>query len=104
MDFGASWGAPGHLLGRLGGVLGASWGVLGASWERLGSVLRGSWMHFGGIWELFGWYFGAWEASLRRLAEILKNLEFHWRVLQKSRSGESEIYEKISLEASWDRF
>ena len=46
MDFGASWGAAGHLLGRLG----ASWarlgGVLGASWrvlERLGSVLEASW-------------------------------------------------------------
>ena len=43
MDFGASWAAPGHLLGRLGGVLGASWGVLRKSWGRLGVLgcLRG---------------------------------------------------------------
>ena len=39
MDFGASWGAPGHLLGRLGGVFVASWGRLGASWGRLGRIL-----------------------------------------------------------------
>ena len=35
MDFGASWGAPGHLLGRLG----ASWGRLGAFWGRFGRIL-----------------------------------------------------------------
>ena len=35
MDFGASWGPPGHLLGRLG----ASWGRLGGVLARLGGVL-----------------------------------------------------------------
>ena len=40
LDFGAYWGAPGHLLGLLGGILGASWGRLGASLGRLGGVLR----------------------------------------------------------------
>ena len=48
MDFGASWGAPGHLLGRLGGVLGASCG-LGASLERLEGGLRAAaWGRLGG--------------------------------------------------------
>ena len=111
---GASWGVLEHLgslmrplgslLGALGSLLGGSWGVLGASCEGLGSLLRGSWRHFGGIWDLFGWYFWAWEASLRRLAAIWKNLEIHWRVVQKSRSGASEIYEKWAWRGSWDRF
>ena len=35
MDFGASWGPPGHVLGRLG----PSWERLGPSWGRLGGVL-----------------------------------------------------------------
>ena len=39
MDFGASWGPPGHLLGRLG-----------ASWGRLGGVLAASW----DVWECLG--------------------------------------------------
>ena len=39
MDFGASWGAPGHLLGRLE----ASWGRLGHVLARLGGVLGASW-------------------------------------------------------------
>ena len=39
MDFGASWGVPGHLLGRLE----ASWGRLGHVLARLGGVLGASW-------------------------------------------------------------
>ena len=44
-------------------------------------------------------YFGAWEASLKQFVEILKNLQKHCKVLQKSRSGGSAIDEKLSLES-----
>ena len=60
MDFDASWGAPGHLLGRLG----ASWGRLGGVLARLGgvlaalerrrSVLRASWGRLGGVLGCLG--------------------------------------------------
>ena len=78
-------GAAGRILGPLGAIL----GPLGALLE-LGKVLGGSWMHFGGIWGMFWRYFGAWEASLKRFAEILKNLEKRCKVLQKSRFGRSQ--------------
>ena len=48
--------------------------------------------------EQFGSDFGAWKAFLTRFAEILKNIEKRCKVLQKSRFGESEIHEKITLE------
>ena len=81
-------GAAGCLLGPLGALLGHLGGVLGSSWE-----------HFGGILVLFGRYFGAFEASLKRFAEILKNLEKHCKVLQKLRSGGSAIHGTLSLES-----
>ena len=46
MDFGASWGAPGHLLGRLG----ASWARLGGVLGRLGRVLGAFWAALGASW------------------------------------------------------
>ena len=73
-------GAAGCLLGPLGALLG-----------HLGGVLGGSWEHFGGILVLSGRYFGAFEASLKPFAEILKNHEKPWKVLQKSRFGGSQI-------------
>ena len=88
MDFGASWGAPGHLLGRLGGVLGASWGVSGASWGRLaalgrlrsvlrrscgrlGGILGASWGHLGASWGPLGASWGHLGAILGRLGTLL---------------------------------
>ena len=49
-------------------------------------------------------YFGAWEASLTRFAEILKNHEKHCKVLQKSRLGESGIDGKLNLEGKLGPF
>ena len=95
------------ILGCLGGILGALGALLeplGGVLEALGSLLGASWEHSGGTWELFGSYIGAWNASLKRFAEILKIIEFHWRVLQKSRSGGSEISEKSAQRASLDLF
>ena len=77
--------APKRILGPLGALLGPLGRVLGASWEPLGSILVVFWC----VWEVFWRYFGAWEASLKRLAEILKNHEKPWRVLQKSMFGGS---------------
>ena len=90
----------GGFLEPLGGLLGVIWVILeaagrilgppGALLGPLGRILGGSWEHFGGIWGRILSYFGAWEASSTRFAEILKNLEKHCKVLQKSRLGESE--------------
>ena len=78
-------GAAGRILGPLGALLGP-----------LGRILGGSWEHFGSIWGGILSYFGAWEASFTRFAEILKNHEKHCKVLQKSRLGEAEISEKYA--------
>ena len=57
------WAAPGHLLGRLGGVLGTSWGRL-AALGRLRSVLRRSCGRLGGrLWSLLGASWGILGAS-----------------------------------------
>ena len=68
MDFGASWGAPGHLLGRLGGILGASWGRLGASLGRLGVCLGRSggpfWLPVAPFVDHFGLILAAWGSHL----------------------------------------
>ena len=50
MDFGASWGPPGHLLGRLG----ASWGRLGGVLARLGGVLGRPGRVLGRSWGVLG--------------------------------------------------
>ena len=47
---------------------------------------------------MFWTKFGTWEVSLRRFAAILKNLEKHCKVLQKSRFGGSAIHEKLTSE------
>ena len=73
-------GAAGRILGSLGVLLGALGRVLGA----LGRVLVGCWDDLGSLLEAFGRCFGAWEASLERFAEILKNLQKRCKVLQKS--------------------
>ena len=98
----------GRFLEPLGGLLGVIWVILeaagrilgppGALSGPLGRILGGSWEHFGGIWGGILSYFGAWEASFTRFAEILKNTEKHCKVLQKSRLGESGIDDKLSLE------
>ena len=68
VDLGASWSA-----------LGASWRALGASWTSLGDLMARSGEHLGGFRRSF----------LKRFAEILKNLQKHCKVLQKSRFGGS---------------
>ena len=70
--------------------------VLGASWEPLESLLGAFLWHLGAVLD----YFGAWKASSKRFAEILKNLEKCYKVLQKSRFGGSQIHEKLSLEGN----
>jgi hypothetical protein len=95
-------------LEPLGGLLGVIWVILeaagrilgppGALLGPLGKILGGSWDHFGGVLAENLSYFGAWEASLTRFAEILKNYKKHCKVLQKSRLGESGIDGKLSLE------
>ena len=87
-------GALDRILEPLGTLL----GPLGRSRGCLGSLLGGSWEHFGDIGELFWTYFGAWEASLKRFAETLKNREKTWKVLQKSSFEGSQIRWKIVLE------
>ena len=62
----------------------------------LGRLLGGSWEDLGDIWGLFGSYEGARGAYSKRFIEILKNLEKHCKVLQKSRLGEAEIIEKYA--------
>ena len=73
-----------------------------ALWEPLGEVLGASWRPLGSIFgisgEVFGHDFGDWQVSLKRLDEILKILQIHCKVLQKSRFGESEIHGKVSSE------
>ena len=91
---GASWELHEDYWEPLGSLLGALGSVLGASWERLKKVLEAFWRHLGAVWMVF-WSLGiVFEA----ISCNIENLEFQWRVLQKSRSRESEIYEKISLE------
>ena len=82
---GSLFGSPGGPWG----LLERSWELFGGSWEALGNISERSWEHFGCFWEVFGDYFGCWKASLKRFAEILKNLEKHCKVLQKSRFGGS---------------
>ena len=62
----------------------------------LGRLLGGSWEYLGDIWRLFGSYVGARRAYSKRLIEILKNLEKHCKVLQKSRFGRTSINRKSS--------
>ena len=62
----------------------------------LGRLLGGSWEYLGDIWGLFGSYVGARGAYSKRLIEILKNLEKHCKVLQKSRFGRTSINRKSS--------
>ena len=68
MDFGASWGGPGHLLGRLGaswGRLGGVLGLLGGVLGRLGVVLGAPW----GVLERLG-ASAASEAFLKPIIEL----------------------------------
>ena len=83
--FGPSLERLGSFLDRLKSVLGASWGILGASWEHFGSMRR----HFES-------YFDAWKPSSKQFTEILRNLQKHCKVLQKSRLVEAEICEKYA--------
>ena len=79
MDFGASWGPPGHVLGRLG----PSWERLGPSWGRLGGVLGASW------------------AVLGRLGVVLKSswsaLEVSWAILETTLLPENNFFEACHL-------
>ena len=88
----------GSPLRRILEPFGASRSALGASWTRLGVLLARSWEHLRGFWKVFGCHFRAWNASLKRFAELLKNHQKHCKVLQKSGFGRSEIEEKIRLE------
>ena len=87
----------GSFWGRLQSVFEASWDVLGTFWD----VLEAFWGHFGSIPRHFGKYFNAWEASSMHFTKILKNLEKHCKVLQKSMCGGSEISEKHSSDSLW---
>ena len=91
---GTFWEAYGPPLERLGSLLERLQSVLEASWDVLGAF----WQHFGSIPRHFGRYFNAWEASSMHFTKILRNPEKHCKVLQKSRFGESENHEKLSLE------
>ena len=93
-------GTAGCILGPLGAIL----GPLGALLELLGRVLGGSWMHFGGIWGMFWSYFGAWEASLKRFAEMLRNLEKRGTVLHNQGSAGHKLDGKSAWKTSWDQF
>ena len=73
--------------------------------RHLGRLLGGSWEYFGDIWGPFGSYVGARGAYSKRFIEILKNLEKHCKVLQKSRFGSTAIDRKlmkIGLKSSQD--
>ena len=59
-----------------------------------------SWEHFGRFSKVLGCHFRACNTSLKRFAELLKNLQKHCKVLQKSRFGGSGIEEKTSLESN----
>ena len=85
----------GSFWGRLQSVFEASWDVLGTFWDVLGAF----WEHFGSISRHLGKYFDAWEVSSMHFTKILKNLEKHCKVLQKSRFGGSENHEKITSES-----
>ena len=80
----------GSPLRRILEPFGASRSALGASWTRLGVLLARSWEHLRGFWKVFGCHFRAWNASLKRFAELLKNHQKHCKVLQKSGFGESK--------------
>ena len=83
------WGSLGSSFGHFRCLLGTFWGQLGApkafhrppkgSWET-------TWGHLGSILE-------ASKAFTKRFAAICKNLEIDCKVLQKSRSGETETFE-----------
>ena len=79
--------APKRILEALGTLLG--------SLER---ALEDSREYFGNICELFGSYFGAWEAFLKRFPTISKNNLRRCKVFQKSMFGGTAIDAKISLE------
>ena len=73
--------------------------------RHLGRLLGGSWEYFGDTWGLFGSCVGARGAYSKRFIEILKNLEKHCKVLQKSRFGSTAIDRKlmkIGLKSSQD--
>ena len=93
----AFWEAYGPPLERLGSFLERLQSVFEASWDVLGAF----WEHFGSIPRHFGKYFDAWEASSMHFTKILKNLEKHCKVLQKSMCGGSEISEKLSSDSLW---
>ena len=59
-----------------------------------------SWEHFGRFLKVLGRHFRACNTSLKRFAELLKSIEKHCKVLQKSRFGGSEIDEKTCLESN----
>ena len=85
---------PGHLQGY-GKPSGRAPRAL---WGSLGRLLGSFWEHFGGILGHVGADLGFCKASLKRFAEILKNHQKHYKVLQKSRFGGLGIHEKLSLE------
>ena len=91
-----SWGPLGtprrslgdHLPGSLV-TLGASWGSLGASWTSKG-VQEASWGALGIIFE-------ASKVFVMQFAAICKNLQIYCKVLQNSRSRETEIIPNQTL-------
>ena len=113
------WGPLERLWDHLGttwGPSGTSWGALGTPWRSLGDhlpvlldALGASWGFFGDNLELQGALIGSqrgvqearWgalgsilEASkefTKQFAAIWKNLQIHCKVLQNSRSRETEI-------------
>ena len=82
MDFSASWGAPGHLLGRLGCLLGPLGGqdppearglrVLGASWGRLGLIFG---RFFDDFWNRFSILFLSY---LQRRQHVVKPQNYYF--------------------------
>ena len=73
-------GRTSEVFKSLSGAVGR---LLGGSWEVLGRLLGATWRHFGGTLDLLWRYFGVQRAFLKRCAEILENIQFCCKVLQK---------------------
>ena len=83
-------GSLGVIFGAFGSVLGALGTVLGPSWERLGWLLEPFWSHVG----VFLGFLRHLESVSEVILQTLKSLQKPWKVLQKWRFREAEIYEK----------
>ena len=112
--FGDLWESLGYPLGIFGDVLGflgepsaTFWGSLWSSFGHSRYLLETFWGQLGapeashrppkGPWETIWGHLGsileASKAFTKRFAAICKNLQIYYKVLQKSRSGKTDILE-----------